>query len=227
MPRPRTTDAPPAHQPAAYPVADVADLVVVHRPSPAARREIVRAALRPDGSLPGSEACRLAAVCGVSEAVIRADQRELRVALALPPTRHGPAAARARALARFLGVEGGEGRGEGGSGSRVRREATPPFPSVEKESNDGSALARASAEDSTVPGAPFTPEELSARVQGLIRASITVMEHTLAEGRGDRTAVELAKWVVTEGRRAFEDDTVDQKQMRQLAAALDALGDGE
>jgi hypothetical protein len=33
--------------------------------------------------------------------------------------------------------------------------------------------------------------------------------------------------VVTEGRRAFEDDTVDQKQMRQLAAALDALGDGE
>jgi len=201
--------------------------VVVHRPSAATRREIVRAAMRPDGSLPGAEASRLAAACGVSERVVRCDQREIREALALPPPIHGPAAARARALARFLGVEGGEGRGQGGGGSRVRREATPPFPSVEKESNDGSALARASAEDSTVPGAPFTPEELSARVQGLIRASITVMEHTLAEGRGDRTAVELAKWVITEGRRAFEDDTVDQKQMRQLAAALDALGDGE
>jgi len=200
--------------------------------SPTARRAVVRAALRPDGSLPGAEASRIAAVAGCSEGVIRRDQRELRASLGLPPQVRGPHAARARALAHFLGRSVVEGEDEGGEGRRARAggssrrgtatQTPPSLVGVEDSVMEG-ARACESDEDSTVLDAPFEPGELQACVQRLIRRSLTVMEATLRDGRGDRTAVELAKWVMTDGREALTVSEADPKAMAQLAELLNMV----
>lgn len=198
----------------------------------AARRAMVRAALRPDGSLPATEAARLAAIAGCAETAIRRDQRELRAALGLPPQVRGPHAARARALAHFLGRAVVEGEGEAGEGGRARvggssrrgtaTQTPPSLVGVEDSVMEG-ARACESDEDSTVLDAPFEPGELQACVQRLIRRSLTVMEATLRDGRGDRTAVELAKWMMTEGREALTVSEADPKAMAQLAELLNMV----
>ena len=166
------------------------------------------------------------------EAVSRRDQRELRAALGLPPQVRGPHAARARALAHFLGRAVVEGEGEGGEGGRARvggssrrgtaTQTPPSLVGVEDSVMEG-ARACESDEDSTVLDAPFEPGELQACVQRLIRRSLTVMEATLRDGRGDRTAVELAKWMMTEGREALTVSEADPKAMAQLAELLNMV----
>lgn len=49
------------------------------------------------------------------------------------------------------------------------------------------------------------------------------MEATLRDGRGDRTAVELAKWMMTEGREALTVSEADPKAMAQLAELLNMV----
>lgn len=228
---PTTTVLPATTLPAAT-AADLATVGLGAVMGVAARRAMVRAALRPDGSLPATEAARLAAVAGCAETAIRRDQRELRAALGLPPQVRGPHAARARALAHFLGravVEGEGEAGDGGAGGRGGRTGsrsatqTPPSLVGDEVLVLEGARACESDGDSTVLDAPFEPGELQACVQRLIRRSLTVMEVTLRDGRGDRTAVELAKWVMTDGREALTVSEADPKAMEQLAALLNMV----
>lgn len=52
------------------------------------------------------------------------------------------------------------------------------------------------------PPPPMTQEEIQRRLQALIPASLDSLEETLRRGKGDRTAVTLAQWILREAHAA-------------------------
>lgn len=49
-----------------------------------------------------------------------------------------------------------------------------------------------------LPPAPMTQEEVHSRITSLVPSAVTTIQQTLQRGKGDRVAVDLAKWVLAE-----------------------------
>ena len=86
----------------------------------------------------------------------------------------------------------------------------------------GAAVVTAWCEEhkATLPPPPMTQAEINTEIRGLVPDALRTITRTLQDGRGDRVAVDLAKWVLKDAlapqQPAIKSDSPEEAELKNL-----------
>lgn len=72
----------------------------------------------------------------------------------------------------------------------------------------------------TLPPPPMSAEEVSARLQAMVPSACDTLAETIRRGKGDKIAVDLAKWIIEQAKPAGQSSVPSDPAEAELANVL-------